>query len=115
MENKKYPKNRIIRYLFIAVQLHSLAPNKEIKKLIEILTLCMLPITVLELMSGDKILGFIPTLKVQFIQDNGVFLLFGFIIIFCIIFFDVKKLKEITLKIQKQEKTRQTLNTQNTT
>jgi hypothetical protein len=104
MENKKYPKNRIIRYVFMALQLHSLAPTEEIKKLIELLALCMLPITVLELMSGDKILGFIPTLKVQFIQDNGIWLFLGFVIIFCIVFFNKKKLREITLEIQDKEK-----------
>lgn len=100
MENKTYPKNRLIRYIYLATHLHSSAPTKEIKRLWEIVALCLLPVTILELFSGDKILGFIQTPKVQFVQDYGAFIFFIFVIVFIIVFFDIKKCKEITLKIK---------------
>lgn len=98
---------KIKRLILIAFQLHSKAPTKEIKRLWEIVAICLTPITLLELFSGDKIFfGLIPTIKSEFVYWNGGFLFCIFVTFFIIVFFDIKKCKEITIKIQDIEKKR---------
>jgi hypothetical protein len=93
---------KIPHYLNIALHLHSKAPNNEIKKIWEILAVGGLPFTLLTLFSGVKILWFIPVLKIDFINDNGVWIFFIFIIVYCVVFFDYKKCKDITAKEHKK-------------
>jgi putative copper export protein len=94
----KIIKNFILRipyYLSIILQLHSKSPNKEIKRNWEIFALSGLVVVFLTVFSGAKI-WFIPTLKIDLINNYGVFIFFIYTIIFCIVFFDNKKCKEIT-------------------
>ena len=91
----KYYILKIPHYVSIALQLHSKAPTKEIKNIWKILVFGGFPVVILTLFSGIKI-WFIPTLKIDVINDNGSFIFFGFIVLYCIVFFDYKKCKEIT-------------------
>lgn len=107
MSIKSIVKNfiyKIPHYINIALHMHSLAPTYEIKRIWEIIVIGGLPYTLITLFSGVKILWFIPPLKIDFINDYGVWIFFSIIIIFCIVFFDNKKCKEISDKQLKHSK-----------
>lgn len=96
----KIVKNFILKipyYLSIILQLHSKSPTKEIKRNWEIFALSGLVTVLLTVFSGAKIL-FIPSLKIDFINNNGVWIFFIFTLIFCMVFFDMKKCNEISKK-----------------
>ena len=89
---------KIPHYIGIALKLHSKSPTKEIKKLWKIIAISGLFVVFLTLFSGVKIFGFIPSLKIDFINNNGGFIFFIFIVVFVIVFFDYEECKNITSK-----------------
>jgi amino acid transporter len=96
----KYYILRVPHFIAIALMLHSKAPNKEIKKLWEVMVIGGLPVTFLTLFCGEKILWFLRLPKIDFINNNGGFIFFIFVIVYIIVFFDYKKCGEITTKEQ---------------
>jgi hypothetical protein len=96
---------KIPYYVSIMLQLHSKAPTKEIKRLIEVFTLGLAFVTPLTLLSGQKIFFIIQLPKIEYIDNYGSFMFFIFCVVYVFVFFDVKKCKEITAKNnQKHEK-----------
>lgn len=96
LKTVKYPKNRIIRYLFIATHLHSLAPTPEIKKLWELFVIGASFYFIMCLFSG---MPFIFGLKLvlpinETVNNNGGYIFMGFVIIFCIVFLRPKDFKK---------------------
>lgn len=104
--NKKTLMNFILKiphYLGIALRLHSESPNNEIKKNWEIFVLGGLSVVLLTVFSGVTIFNFIPTLKIDYINDYGGFIFFIFVVLFSIIFFDSKRCMEITKKLNEKQ------------
>jgi hypothetical protein len=95
---------RFFYYINIALHLHSKAPTEEIKRIWEIIGLGGTPILILTIFSGVKIIWFIPSFKIDFINDYGGFIFFTYVIILMVIFFDNKKCKEITKEQSKHGK-----------
>jgi hypothetical protein len=92
----KYNISRIPHYVSIAFQLHSKAPTKEIKNNWRILVIGGMPVTLLTLLCGERILWFFKMPKIDIINSYGTWIFFIFIVSYCIVFFDYKKCKEIT-------------------
>ena len=95
---------KIPHYLNIALKLHSNTPNKEIKKIWEIIAISGFPVVLLTLFSGEKILWVIPTLKIDLINVYGAWIFLVFVLVFSIICFDNKRAKEITLEYKNNNK-----------
>lgn len=93
---KKYLK-QTQKYLLIMIQLHSKSPTKEIKQIWEIFALGGTVILLLTFLSGTPfIFGISFKFPFSILIDNyGGFIFFAFIIIFCILFIDTKKLKSL--------------------
>jgi hypothetical protein len=103
MYNKiKYHFLKIPHYIFIALQLHSKSPNKEIKKIWEIFVYGGVPVVLLTLFSGEKIFIFGSLPKIEYINNYGSWVFFIFVIIYCVVFFNYDKCKEITINIHEK-------------
>ena len=97
---------KIKEYILIMVQLHSKAPTEEIKKNWRIFALGGLPVVLLTLFCGEKIFIYFQLPKIDFLNNYGGFIFFGFVVVYVIVFFNYKKCREITDKnYQKHGKT----------
>ena len=93
----KYGMKTIIRYIDIMLHLHSKSPTKEIKRFWKIFAFSGTFIIILNLVSG---VPFVFDIKIPFPNSEilnyyGSFIFVVFIIIFCVIFMNTKKLLKI--------------------
>jgi hypothetical protein len=98
---KKFILN-IPYYLFVALQLHSKAPNREIKKIWEIFMLGGLPVVLLTLFCGEKIFIFFSLPKIDYINNYGSWIFWVFVVVFCAVFFNYEKSNEISKNIHEK-------------
>jgi hypothetical protein len=86
---------KLIKYLGIATQLHSKAPNKEIKRIWEIIAFGVMFILLMNIICGIPIIPFLNfTFKFPFsqmINYYGGLIFFFFVILFIIFSLDLKK------------------------